>query len=127
LTSFARRHVLVTGAGGFIGSHLVEELVHAGARVRALVRYTSRGDRGQLDLIDRDALDAVEVQLGDLRDVESVRAAVEGTEIVFNLGAQIAIPYSYVNPRDFFETNVLGAVNVAQAARDHGVARVVHV
>jgi NAD dependent epimerase/dehydratase len=127
LTSFARRHVLVTGAGGFIGSHLVEELVHAGARVRALVRYTSRGDRGQLDLIDREALDAVEVQLGDLRDVESVRAAVEGTEIVFNLGAQIAIPYSYVNPRDFFETNVLGAVNVAQAARDHGVSRVVHV
>ncbi len=127
MTSFARRHVLVTGAGGFIGSHLVEELVHAGARVRALVRYTSRGDRGQLELVDRAVLDAVEVQLGDLRDVESVRAAVEGTEVVFNLGAQIAIPYSYVNPRDFFETNVLGAVNVAQAARDHGVSRVVHV
>jgi dTDP-glucose 4,6-dehydratase len=119
--------VLVTGAGGFIGSHLVEELVHAGARVRALVRYTSRGDRGQLELVDREVLDGVEVQLGDLRDVESVRAAVDGTEVVFNLGAQIAIPYSYVNPRDFFETNVLGAVNVAQAARDAGVSRVVHV
>lgn len=127
MTSFARRHVLVTGAGGFIGSHLVEELVQAGARVRALVRYTSRGDRGQLELVDREILDNVEVMLGDLRDVESVRAAVEGTEIVFNLGAQIAIPYSYVNPRDFFETNVLGAVNVAQAAREAGVARVVHV
>ncbi len=127
MTSFARRHVLVTGAGGFIGSHLVEELVHAGARVRALVRYTSRGDRGQLELVDREVLDGVEVQLGDLRDVESVRAAVDGTEVVFNLGAQNAIPYSYVNPRDFFETNVLGAVSVAQAARDAGVARVVHV
>jgi dTDP-glucose 4,6-dehydratase len=118
--------VLVTGAGGFIGSHLVELLVREGAGVRALCRYNSRNERGTLDWLDQAVVDEVDVVLGDLRDIESVDRAVAGTEVVLHLGAQIAIPYSYVNARDFFETNVMGSLNVAQAALRHGVARVVH-
>jgi dTDP-glucose 4,6-dehydratase len=118
--------VLVTGAGGFIGGHLVERLVRDGARVRAFCRYNSRNDRGTLDWLEPELSPEVEVMLGDLRDVESVAAATEGVEVVLHLGAQIAIPYSYVNPRDFFEVNVLGTLNVAQAALRHGVVRVVH-
>ena len=120
------RSVLVTGAGGFIGAHLVERLVRDGARVRALVRYNSRNERGTLDWLDPEVVTDVDVVLGELRDVESVAGATEGTEFVLHLGAQIAIPYSYVNPRDFFEVNVLGSLNVAQAALRHGVERVVH-
>jgi dTDP-glucose 4,6-dehydratase len=118
--------VLVTGAGGFIGSHLAAELARRGAKVRALVRYTSRGDRGALEWLDDDATSEVEVVLGDVRDPESVAAAMRDTDVVFHLAAQIAIPYSYLNPRDFFETNVLGSLNVARAGLDHGVRRVVH-
>ena len=120
------RSVLVTGAGGFIGGHLVERLVRDGARVRALVRYNSRNERGTLDWMAPEAVRDVEVVLGDLRDVESVDQTIAGTEVVFNLAAQIAIPYSFVNPRDFFETNVLGTLNVATRALAHGVERVVH-
>jgi nucleoside-diphosphate-sugar epimerase len=119
-------HVLVTGAGGFIGSHLVELLLHQGASVRALCRYNSRNERGALDWIDQAVLRDVDVVLGDLRDLESVDRATAGVEVVLHLGAQIAIPYSYLNARDFFETNVLGSLNVAQAALRHGVRRVVH-
>jgi NAD dependent epimerase/dehydratase len=126
MTTLAGTPVLVTGAGGFIGGHLVERLVRDGARVRAMCRYNSRNDRGTLDWLDPAITAEVEVVLGELRDVESVTAAVEGTEIVLHLGAQIAIPYSYVNPRDFVEVNVLGTLNVAQAALRHGVRRVVH-
>jgi NAD dependent epimerase/dehydratase len=120
------RSVLVTGAGGFIGGHLVERLVREGARVRGMVHYNSRGERGTLDWLDQDAVADVEVIAGELRDSESVAAAASGIDIVFHLGAQIAIPYSYVNPRDFFETNVLGSLNVAQAARSAGVRHVIH-
>lgn len=123
--SIGGRPVLVTGAGGFIGGHLVERLVRDGAKVRALVRYNSRNERGTLDWMDPEAVRDVEVVLGDLRDAESVDSAVAGTEVVFHLGAQIAIPYSYVNPRDYVETNVTGTLNVALAARAHGVQRVV--
>lgn len=126
MSGIAGRRVLVTGAGGFIGSHLVAELVKRGASVRALIRYTSRGDRGALAWLDGDLDDQVEVVLGDVRDAESVAAATEGVDVVLHLAAQIAIPYSYVNPRDFFETNVLGTFNVARAALDNGVGRVVH-
>jgi NAD dependent epimerase/dehydratase len=118
--------VLVTGAGGFIGGHLVELLVREGASVRALCRYNSRNERGTLDWIDEAVVSEVDVHLGELRDIESVERAVGGTEVVFHLAAQIAIPYSYVNARDYFETNVLGSLNVAQAALRHGVRRVVH-
>jgi NAD dependent epimerase/dehydratase len=125
MTSLSGRSVLVTGAGGFIGGHVVERLVRDGARVRALCRYNSRNDRGTLDWLEPDVTDDIEVVLGELRDIESVAGATEGSEVVLHLGAQIAIPYSYVNPRDFFEVNVLGTLNVAQAALRHGVQRVV--
>jgi NAD dependent epimerase/dehydratase len=126
MLSLEGRSVLVTGAGGFIGGHVVERLVRDGARVRAMCRYNSRNERGTLDWLDPGVTADIEVVLGELRDVESVSDAVEGMEVVLHLGAQIAIPYSYVNPRDFFEVNVLGTLNVAQAALRHGVARVVH-
>ena len=119
--------VLVTGAGGFIGGHLTASLVRQGARVRAFVRYTSRSDAGTLGWFDPAILPDVELMLGDLRDIESVAQATEHIDVVFHLGAQIAIPYSYVNPRDFFETNVLGSLNLAQAALDNEVRQVVHV
>jgi len=118
--------VLVTGAGRFIGAHLVNRLVEEGAHVRAYVRYNSRNDRGALEWLPSDVMDSVDVVAGDLRDVESVSRAVDGVDVVFHLGAQIAIPYSYVNPRDFFETNVLGSLNVAQASLAAGVSRVLH-
>jgi NAD dependent epimerase/dehydratase len=120
------RTVLVTGAGGFIGGHLATRLVREGARVRALCRYNSRNDHGTLEWHDPSIVKEIDVLLGDLRDFESAARAVEGAEIVLHLGAQIAIPYSYVNARDFFETNVLGSLNVAQAALAQGVERLVH-
>ena len=117
--------VLVTGAGGFIGGHVVERLVREGAEVRAMVRYTSRDTHGSIDELPVEVREAVEVVRGELRDVESVDAAVAGCEIVLHLGAQIAIPYSYVNPRDYLEVNALGTLNVCQAALRHGVSRLV--
>lgn len=105
---------------------MVEMLVARGATVTALVRYNSRNERGTLDWIAPETAAEVEVILGELRDIESVTRAVRGAEIVLHLGAQIAIPYSYVNPRDFFEVNVLGTLNVAQACLAAGVQRVVH-
>ena len=118
--------VAVTGAGGFIGSHLVEALVARGAGVRAMVRYNSRGDRGALEWISPEVLSEVEVIAGDVRDTESASQAVDGCETVFHLAALIAIPYSYVNPRDYFETNVLGTLNLLQAVRSEPLARFVH-
>jgi NAD dependent epimerase/dehydratase len=125
MSGLAGTRVLVTGAGGFIGSHVVERLVRDGARVRGMVRYTSRGDHGALDWLDAQTTGEVEVVTGELRDLESVERAVEGSEIVLHLGAQIAIPYSYVNPRDYLETNAIGTLNVCLAAQRHGVTRVV--
>src|SRR3954454_6514732 len=114
------RRVLVTGAGGFIGSHLVEALVERGASVRGFERYTSAassvGDESPTD---------VEVVLGDLREPEAVRRAADGVDTVFHLGAEVAIPYSYVAPRQVVETNVLGTLNVLLAAHEAGVANVV--
>src|SRR5262249_53480671 len=115
---------LVTGAGGFIGGHLTARLVGEGAPVRAFVRYNSRTDHRAPDWLPPDLAGEIDVVSGDLRDLESIEAAMADVEAVFHLGAQIAIPYSYVNPRDFFETNVLGTLNVAQAALRAGVLRV---
>jgi NAD dependent epimerase/dehydratase len=121
------RSVLVTGGAGFIGGHLIERLLADGAEVSALVRYNSRGERGTLDWLDPELVANVNVVPGELRDIESVSHAARGTDVIMHLGALIAIPYSYVNPRDYFEVNVLGALNVAQAALAADVSRVVHI
>ena len=118
--------VLVTGAGGFIGSHLVERLVQEGMRVRALVHYNARNDWGMLELLPKHVLSDVEVVPGNVQDPFSVNSAVKGCEVIYHLSSLIAIPYSYVAPQSYVTVNVLGAVNVMQAARQHSVRRVVH-
>ncbi len=118
--------MLITGAGGFIGSHLTETLLGLGANVRALVRYTSRGDWGLLSFLPAELRQTLEVVAGDLRDLEAMRQAMRGVDYVFHLGALIAIPYSYVHPAEVVETNVIGTLNVLLAARDTGMTRVVH-
>lgn len=118
--------VLITGAAGFIGSHLTEHLAREGARVRAFIRYTSRGDLGLLHLLPRDLLAGIEIVRGDLRDESAVHGAMEGIDTVFHLGALIAIPYSYIHPREVIDTNVMGTLNVLEAARRVKPRRVVH-
>jgi len=120
------RRVLVTGAAGFIGSHLTEALVTAGASVRAFVRYNSRNDYGWLEVADGALLREVEIFRGDLANPEAVRNAVRGCDTVLHLGALIPIPYSYVHPREFVTANVEGTLNVLEAARQSDVGRVVH-
>jgi NAD dependent epimerase/dehydratase len=120
------RPVLVTGAGGFIASHLVEALVTKGARVSAFVRYNSRSDPGLLALLPSESLVKVEVIAGDLRDLPAIQQAMRGVTHVFHLGALIAIPYSYVHPVEVVETNVIGTLNVLLAGRESGVERIVH-
>jgi NAD dependent epimerase/dehydratase len=120
------RKVLVTGAGGFIGSHLAELLAGEGAEVRAFVRYTSRGDHGWLEHAAPDAAEAIEVFRGDLANPEAVRSALRGREVVFHLGALIPIPYSYRHPREFVTANVEGTLNVLEAAREEEPQRIVH-
>lgn len=120
------RQVLVTGAAGFIGSHLTEALVRTGAKVRVFVRYNSRNGRGNLEDLEQPILESVEVVAGDLRDSNAIERAVAGCDIVFHLGALVGIPYSYQNPREVVETNVLGTLNILTAAREHQISRVVH-
>ena len=120
------KKILVTGAGGFIASHLVESLVAAGAVVRAFVRYNSRGDLGLLKQLPPDLFQRVEVISGDLRDLPAVREAMTGMDVVFHLGALIAIPYSYQHPAEVVETNIMGTLNVLLSARDLQIQRVVH-
>lgn len=117
---------LVTGADGFIGSHLVEALIANGRRVRAFVQYNGRSDWGWVEDLARATMEAVEVIAGDLRDPACVRGVVRGCERVFHLGALIAIPYSYRAPGEYLATNAAGTLNVLQAARDESVALVVH-
>lgn len=119
------RRVLVTGAAGFIGSHLVERLLAEGAKVRAFVHYNSRNHWGHLEELLPHQRQDIEVISGDLRDPGRVDTAVAGVEVVFHLGALIAIPYSYVAPQDVVMTNVVGTLNVLESARRHGTARVV--
>jgi dTDP-glucose 4,6-dehydratase len=119
--------VLVTGAGGFIGSHLTEELVRQGEEVRAFVRYNSRDERGLLEDLPKDVLGQIEVIPGDLKDPDGVKKAVKGCSKVFHLGALIAIPYSYVHPFDFVQTNVMGTANLLNAClEENALEKIVH-
>jgi NAD dependent epimerase/dehydratase len=124
--SLAGRKVLVTGAGGFIGSHLAEALVTAGADVTAMIHYNAGSHIGNLAFLDRCVRDQLQIVSGNIEDSDFMLRAIEGQEIVFHLAALIAIPYSYVAPRSYVRTNVEGTLNVLEAARRFGTARVVH-
>lgn len=116
----------MTGAGGFIGSHLVELLVRSGCSVTAFLHYNSRGEIGLLEELPPATLDQVKIVFGDLKDFHSVAQAMRGHEVVFHLGALIGIPYSYLNPKDVMETNVMGTLNVLMAAKEQEIRRVIH-
>jgi NAD dependent epimerase/dehydratase len=118
------RSALITGAGGFVGSHLTERLVREGAHVRAMVHYNALGTWGWLE--HSPVRGDVEVVASDLADRDSVARAMKGSEVVFHLGALIAIPYSYEAPASYVRTNIVGTLNVLQAARELGVERIVH-
>lgn len=122
--SLSGKRVLVTGAGGFIGSHLAERLLELGAVVRAFVEYNSLGSWGWLD--DSPVRGELDVVLGDIRDPDAIGGAIGGVDVVFHLAALIAIPYSYRAPRSYVETNVSGTLNVLDAARKSDVSLVVH-
>ena len=117
--------ILVTGAGGFIGSHLVEGLLKSGANVRAFVRYTSEGRTGNLKYIDGEH-ENLEIVMGDLKDPYACRAAMKDVDIVFHLASIISIPYSYKNPREYFDNNVYFILNILQAAQELGTKAVIH-
>lgn len=117
--------VLVTGAGGFIGSHLTETLLREGARVRAFLRYTSRNRQGLLSEIPLPFRENLELYFGDLRDQESVKGAFPDVEAVFHLGALIGVPYSFLHPREVMENNTLSTMNILSAALEYKTSRVV--
>lgn len=118
--------ILVTGAGGFIGSHLVETLLRRGCRVRAFVHYNSRNDWGNLEFLPTSLKKELDVVTGDIADSSCVRQAMTGCHVVFHLAALIAIPYSYRAPESYVRTNIIGTLNVLNAARELGVQKVVH-
>lgn len=120
------RKALVTGADGFIGSHLTESLVEEGYEVRALAMYNALGDRGWLEHLPDEVLVDVEVVLGDIRDPACVRELVSDREVVFHLAALIGIPYSYRAADSYLETNARGTLNILQGAKDASVGRVIH-
>ncbi|MBN2075689.1 MAG: SDR family NAD(P)-dependent oxidoreductase [Dehalococcoidales bacterium] len=124
--NWQNKKILVTGAGGFIGSTLVEKLVDLGANVKAFVRYNSRNDQGMIELLSREIRNNIEIISGDLRDFETVKESVKNVSIIFHLGALIAIPYSYMHPREYVETNIVGTLNVLSAARDYEVEKIIH-
>ncbi len=125
MSSLDGAQVLVTGAGGFIGSHLTERLIALGASVRAFLRYDSQNRLGHLVELPDDVRTLCTIVRGDLKDPEAVRSAVRGCDIVFHLGALIAIPFSYQNPTDYVQTNTVGTLHVLNACREAGVTRVV--
>ena len=122
----AGRRILVTGADGFIGSHLTERLIARGCDVRAFVQYNSFGSWGWLDEAPASVRKDLDVFAGDVRDPHGVRTAMAGCDVVLHLAALIAIPYSYHSPDTYVDTNIRGTLNIVQAARDLGVERVVH-
>jgi UDP-glucose 4-epimerase len=123
--NYRNLRVFVTGAGGFIGSHLVEALVRKGAKVCALVRYSSRGSWGNLQQLAPEMRSSLEVVLGDVRDAHFIRGHVRGSDLIFHLAALIGIPYSYEASDSYIDTNLRGTLNILQAARELGVPRTV--
>jgi NAD dependent epimerase/dehydratase len=123
---YRRRKVLVTGAGGFIGSHLTEALTRTDADVTAMIKYGSSPSWGNLEHLPPDLKNSIRVVAGNIEDPEFVAQAARDQEIIFHLAALIAIPYSYIAPRSYVRTNIEGTLNVLEAARRLGVARVVH-
>lgn len=123
--NWKNKKVLVTGAGGFIGSHLTERLVSLGANVRAFVHYNSRNDWGNLELISQEAKEKIEVVSGDIQDPFSVEKAVKDTDMIFHLAALIGIPYSYAAPESYVNVNIKGTLNVMQACMSHEVEKVI--
>ena len=119
------RKVLVTGAGGFIGSHLVERLVELGANVHAFVRYNSRNDEGLLKEIPEEIFKSIKIIYGDLRELKTIMSAMKDVEVAFNLAALVGIPYSYIHPQEVIETNIIGTLNVLTAAKQIGVEKIV--
>lgn len=124
--NLAGKKVLLTGAGGFIGSHLCEALVKRGADVTAMIHYNSRNHWGNLELADPQVCSVIQVTAGNVEDSDFVARQVKGKDVVFHLAALIAIPYSYSAPLSYIRTNVEGTLNVLEAAREYGVQRVIH-
>jgi NAD dependent epimerase/dehydratase len=120
------KKILVTGADGFIGSHLTESLVKQGHKVRAFVYYNSFNSWGWLDTLDKKILESVEICAGDIRDSGVVQKVIEDVDVVFHLAALIAIPYSYRAPESYVQTNILGTLNLLQACQRKGIERFVH-
>jgi NAD dependent epimerase/dehydratase len=120
------KKILVTGADGFIGSHLTETLVKQGCDVRALVYYNSFNSWGWLDTVEKNIKNSLDIFSGDIRDFNCVKTAMNGCEVIFHLAALIAIPYSYISPRSYVDTNVIGTLNIVQAAKDLDIERVIH-
>lgn len=120
------KKVLVTGAEGFIGSHLTETLVQLGADVTALVQYNSFNNWGWIDTFDKEVLNSIKVETGDIRELDGMNRIIKGQEVVFHLAALIAIPYSYLSPMAYVRTNVEGTTNVLEACRSHDVQKIIH-
>jgi len=120
------KNILVTGAGGFIGSHLASELVQRGYHVRAFIHYNSRSNIGNLEFLDHQLLKEIDVHFGNIEDFHSIKKSMTGTDTVFHLAALIAIPYSYDAPASYVRTNVQGTLNVMQACLECGITKVVH-
>ncbi|HEY8362211.1 MAG TPA: SDR family NAD(P)-dependent oxidoreductase, partial [Tissierellaceae bacterium] len=120
------KKVLVTGADGFIGSHLTERLVELGAQVTALVQYNSFNHWGWIDTFDKNIKDSINVVTGDIREYDGMKKIIKGQEVVFHLAALIAIPYSYVSPMAYVKTNIEGTVNILEACKEFGVEKVIH-
>lgn len=120
------KKVLVTGAEGFIGSHLTERLVELGADVTALSQYNSFNNWGWIDTFDKSVKESIKVVTGDIREYDGMKRIIKGQEVVFHLAALIAIPYSYLSPMAYVRTNVEGTTNVLEACREYGVEKIVH-